>query len=209
MKKKGYRRRIVAYSHYFKDFKKTLSRDVLCKVYQVFLLIMTEEVIPVRFFKSITGVKGLYEIRIEEGGNIYRIFCCLDEGYLVILLSAFQKKTQKTPGKEIERAVRIMTDSELKALGCTDIEEMISEDFGVPGTDEREAFDQEAEAFILAERLKEERRKAGLTQEQLAAKIGTKKSYISRIENGKTDVQLSTLFKIFQGLGKRVSITIL
>ena len=64
-------------------------------------------------------------------------------------------------------------------------------------------------AFILAERLKEERRKAGLTQEQLAAKIGTKKSYISRIENGKTDVQLSTLFKIFQGLGKRVSITIL
>ena len=65
------------------------------------------------------------------------------------------------------------------------------------------------EAFILAERLKEERRNAGLTQEQLAAKIGTKKSYISRIENGKTDVQLSTLFKIFQGLGKRVSITIL
>ena len=102
-----------------------------------------------------------------------------------------------------------MTDSELKALGCTDIEEMISEDFGVPGTDEREAFDREAEAFILAECLKEERRKAGLTQEQLAAKIGTKKSYISRIENGKTDVQLSTLFKIFQGLGKRVSITIL
>ena len=102
-----------------------------------------------------------------------------------------------------------MTDSELKALGCTDIEEMISEDFGVLGTEEREAFDREAEAFILAERLKEERRKAGLTQEQLAAKIGTKKSYISRIENGKTDVQLSTLFKIFQGLGKRVSITIL
>ena len=97
VKKKGYRRRIVAYSHYFKDFKKTLSRDVLCKVYQVFLLIMTEEVIPVRFFKSITGVKGLYEIRI-------------DEGYLVILLSAFQKKTQKTPGKEIERAVRIMNE---------------------------------------------------------------------------------------------------
>ena len=61
----------------------------------------------------------------------------------------------------------------------------------------------------LAERLKEERKKAGLTQAQLAEKIGTKKSYISRIENGHTDVQLSTLFKIFQGLGKRVSVTIL
>ena len=122
-----------------------------------------------------------------------------------------------------------MTDKELQALGCTDIEDIISEDFGTPGTPERDSFDREAEAFILAERLKEERLNAGLTQEQLAAKIGTKKSYInagltqeqlaakigtkksyiSRIENGKTDVQLSTLFKIFQGLGKRVSITIL
>ena len=60
--------------------------------------------------RNTQGVKGLHEIRIEEGGNIYRIFCCLDEGYLVILLSAFQKKTQKTPGKEIERAVRIMSE---------------------------------------------------------------------------------------------------
>jgi transcriptional regulator with XRE-family HTH domain len=57
--------------------------------------------------------------------------------------------------------------------------------------------------------LKEERKKAGLTQEQLAEKIGTKKSYISRLENGKADVQLSTLYKIFRGLGKRVSVTIL
>uniref|UniRef100_UPI0035A66D72 helix-turn-helix domain-containing protein n=1 Tax=uncultured Bacteroides sp. TaxID=162156 RepID=UPI0035A66D72 len=57
--------------------------------------------------------------------------------------------------------------------------------------------------------MKQERLKAGLTQEQLAAKIGTKKTYISRIENGKADVQLSTLFRIFEGLGKRVSLTIL
>ena len=56
---------------------------------------------------------------------------------------------------------------------------------------------------------KEERKKAGLTQDELARRIGTKKTYISRIENGKSDVQLSTLFKIFQGLGKRVNITIL
>ncbi|MEG1660838.1 MAG: helix-turn-helix transcriptional regulator, partial [Bacteroides sp.] len=77
------------------------------------------------------------------------------------------------------------------------------------GTPDRDQFECDAEAFILAERLKEERLKAGLTQEQLAQKIGTKKSYISRIENGKADVQLSTLYKIFQGLGKRVSLTIL
>ena len=60
----------------------------------------------------------------------------------------------------------------------------------------------------MAECLKEHRRLAGLTQEQLAAKIGTKKSYISKIENGHADVQLSTLFRIFAGLGKRVSLTV-
>lgn len=102
-----------------------------------------------------------------------------------------------------------MTDEQLRAMGCTPLEDLIAEDFGQLGTPERDEFDREAEAFILAERLKEERKKAGLTQQQLADKIGTKKSYISRIENGKSDVQLSTLFKIFHGLGKRVSVTIL
>ncbi|WP_240597777.1 helix-turn-helix domain-containing protein [Duncaniella muris] len=57
--------------------------------------------------------------------------------------------------------------------------------------------------------LKEERLKAGLTQQQLAERIGTKKTYISRLENGKSDVQLNTLFRIFEGLGRRVSLTIL
>ncbi|MCH5216776.1 MAG: helix-turn-helix transcriptional regulator, partial [Muribaculaceae bacterium] len=55
----------------------------------------------------------------------------------------------------------------------------------------------------------EERLKAGLTQQQLAERIGTKKTYISRVENGKTDIQLSTLYRIFEGLGKRVALTIL
>ena len=64
-------------------------------------------------------------------------------------------------------------------------------------------------AFIIGEQLRAERLKAGMTQEQLAASIGTKKSYISRIENGHTDIQLSTLFKIFQGLGRKVSFSIL
>ncbi len=71
---------------------------------------MTLERIPERYLKAITSVKGLYEIRIEEGGNIYRIFCCLDEGNLVILFNGFQKKTQKTPAEEIERASRIMKE---------------------------------------------------------------------------------------------------
>jgi phage-related protein len=50
---------------------------------------------------------GLYEIRVEYGSNIYRIFCCFDEGRIVVLFNAFQKKTQKTPQKEIEKALRL------------------------------------------------------------------------------------------------------
>lgn len=100
-----------------------------------------------------------------------------------------------------------MTREEMKELNLTPIEDYITEDFGVEGTPTRIEFD--ADAYILGERLKEERQKAGLTQEQLANKIGTKKSYISRVENGHTDIQVSTLLKIFQGLGRRVSLTIL
>lgn len=102
-----YFRHILPFKEYFKDFKKTLAKDVLMKIYQVFLFIMTEERVPVKFLRNIEGVKDLYEIRIEHQSNIYRIFCCFDEGNLVILFNAFQKKTQKTPPNEIERAKRI------------------------------------------------------------------------------------------------------
>lgn len=105
--RRDYKRIIVPFKDYFKDFKRTLSKDVLMKIYQVFIYIMSEDIIPVKFLKKIEGVKDLYEIRIEHNGNIYRIFCCFDEGDLVILFNAFQKKTQKTPTSEIERAIRI------------------------------------------------------------------------------------------------------
>ena len=94
-------------------------------------------------------------------------------------------------------------------MECSSFDELLDAEYGKAGTSTRETFEAEAEAFCLAECLKEQRRLAGLTQEQLATKIGTKKSYISKIENGHADVQLSTLFRIFGGLGKRVSLTIL
>ena len=94
--RRDYKRTIVPFKDYFKEFKRTLSKDVLMKIYQVFIYIMSEDIIPVKFLKKIEGVKDLYEIRIEYNGNIYRIFCCFDEGNLVILFNAFQKKTQKT-----------------------------------------------------------------------------------------------------------------
>lgn len=102
-----------------------------------------------------------------------------------------------------------MDKKEMKRLQLTPIEDLIAEDFGAVGTPQRTEFEVGVDAFILGECLKEERRKVGITQEQLAERIGTKKSYISRVENGHADIQVSTLFKIFQGLGRRVSLTVL
>lgn len=105
--KRKYVRQILPFKEYFKDFKRTLAKDVLMKIYQVFIYIMTENMIPAKFLRNVEGVKDLYEIRVEHESNIYRIFCCFDEGNLVILFNAFQKKSQKTPRSEIERAKRI------------------------------------------------------------------------------------------------------
>lgn len=93
-------------------------------------------------------------------------------------------------------------------MECRTLDELLDVEYGKPGTPEREEFDRETQAFCLAETLKEERLRAGLTQQQLADRIGTKKTYISRLENGKSDVQLNTLYRIFEGLGKRVALTI-
>ena len=94
-------------------------------------------------------------------------------------------------------------------MNCSCLDELLDVEFGKVGSDTREEFERETEAFCLAQTLKEERKRAGLTQEELAEKIGTKKTYISRLENGKADIQLGTLFRIFEGLGRRVSLTIL
>ena len=105
---------------------------------------------------------------------------------------------------------RVMKSTKDKAImECNNLDELLNVEFGEVGTKSREEFDKETEAFCLAQTLKEERLRAGLTQEQLAEKIGTKKTYISRLENGKADIQLNTLFRIFEGLGRRVVLTIL
>ena len=99
-----------------------------------------------------------------------------------------------------------MNKEEMKRLHLTPIEDLIDEDFGKIGTPERAHFDSECDAFIIGEIIKDMRCKAGLTQEELALKVGTKKSYISCIENGKSDIMLNTLFRICSGLGKHMSI---
>ena len=81
--------------------------------------------------------------------------------------------------------------------------------YGKIGSEKRDNFEEKAQYFVISEMLKEARKEANMTQEQLAEKVGTKKSYISRLENGKCDIQLSTLYRIFEfGLGKRINLMI-
>lgn len=62
---------------------------------------------PQKFLKHLEGTDGLFEIRVEMDGNIYRIFCCFDAGNIVVLFNAFQKKSQKTPKPELDLAVKL------------------------------------------------------------------------------------------------------
>jgi phage-related protein len=103
-------REIVFYKDYFNDFFETLDNKAKDKVDEVLFMITILDRIPKKFFKSIEGKKGLYEIRIEFESNIYRIFCCFDKGNLIILFNGFQKKSQKTPNNELKKAEKILND---------------------------------------------------------------------------------------------------
>jgi HTH-type transcriptional regulator / antitoxin HipB len=88
-------------------------------------------------------------------------------------------------------------------------DELLEIKYGEIGTPKRDEFEEKARYFVISEMLKESRKNAKMTQEELARKIGTKKSYISRLENGKCDIQLSTLYRIFEtGLGLKVNLLI-
>ena len=100
-------RQIVYFKKHFKEFYDSLDSKLKNKIDEVLFMIRIAERIPSKFFKHMSGTDGLFEIRIQYRSNIYRVFCCFDEGNLVVLFNGFQKKSQKTPKKEIERALRI------------------------------------------------------------------------------------------------------
>jgi len=103
-------RKITFHGEHFIDFYKKLDANVKSKIQYVFELIKQVERVPLKFLSPMTGYEGLFEIRVEYQSNIYRIFCCFDEGRLVVLFNGFQKKTQKTPKKEIEKAMRLKNE---------------------------------------------------------------------------------------------------
>ena len=105
-------RTIITYKDYFKEFLSKQRQKVREKIIWTFLLIEEVQQIPETYLKHLEGTNGLYEIRIQLGSDIFRIFCFFDEGKLVVLANGFQKKTQKTPKKEIDKALKIKDEYE-------------------------------------------------------------------------------------------------
>jgi len=103
-----FNRELIYYKNYYWEFFNAQTEKVKDKIDYVLFLVSMAERIPKKFFKQLIGYDGLYEIRIEFESNIYRIFCCFDQGNIVVLFNGFQKKSQKTPKKEIDKALRIM-----------------------------------------------------------------------------------------------------
>ncbi|RZK07570.1 MAG: type II toxin-antitoxin system RelE/ParE family toxin [Flavobacterium sp.] len=100
-------RQIVFYKNYFHEFYNNQNEKVQKKIDEVLFMISILERVPKKFLEHMTGTDGLFEIRIELGGNIFRVFCCFDEGKLIVLFNGFQKKTQKTPKGEIDKAEKL------------------------------------------------------------------------------------------------------
>lgn len=106
----SYYRQVIAYKNYFLDFYEKQPDTVQSKIEWTLNLIRVTRHVPEKYFKHMEGTKGLYEIRVEVGSNVYRIFSFFDKGNLVVLGNAFQKKTQKTPRHELEKALKIMEE---------------------------------------------------------------------------------------------------
>lgn len=103
-------RKIIFHGNHFIEFYQKQDEKVKVKIQYVLELIKQVDRVPEKFLKHLTGTDGLYEIRVEYLSNIYRIFCCFDEGKLVILFNGFQKKDQKTPRGELEKALKLMSE---------------------------------------------------------------------------------------------------
>ncbi len=103
-------REIIFFEDYFNQFYIAQIQKVKDKIDFILILVSTVRHISEKYFKHIEGSDGLYELRVQQGSNIFRIFCCFDEGNIVVLFNGFQKKTQKTPKNELELAERIKKD---------------------------------------------------------------------------------------------------
>ena len=105
-------RTVIFYKDYFEKFFVKQREKVKDKIVWTFELIEELERVPETYLKHLENTEGLYEIRVQSGRDIFRIFCFFDEGKLVVTINGFQKKSQKTPKKEIVKALKIKDEYE-------------------------------------------------------------------------------------------------
>jgi phage-related protein len=103
---------IIFYKSYFEEFFIKQKEKVKDKIIWTLELIQELSIIPKNYLKHLEGTDGLYEIRIQQGSDIFRIFCFFDRGNIIVLANGFQKKTQKIPKSEIVKALKIKREYE-------------------------------------------------------------------------------------------------
>jgi len=103
---------VFLYKDYFNDFYKKQKQKVRDKIIWTFRLIESQRQVPDDYLKHIEGTEGLYEIRVQLGSDIFRIFCFFDKGKVIVLANGFHKKTQKTPKSDIIKALKIKQEYE-------------------------------------------------------------------------------------------------
>lgn len=187
------------------DFISSLDRKIQRKIEFIFKIVEDFQIVPSEYLKNIN--RDIYEIRVQLSGNIYRFLCFFYKGNIIVVTHGFQKKTQKTPMKEITRAEALRKEyllyrGDKKML----LKEYLENKYDTQ--EEKDSFDEEYREFRLGVLLKEERKKLKMTQEEVAKKMGTKKEAISRLENHIENIKIETLIKYASALGKRVSITL-
>ena len=100
-------KKLFFYKTYFKDFFDEQNQKVKDKIIWTLNVVETLDTVPEIYFKHLTGTRGLYEIRVQSSSNIFRVFCFFDDKNIIVIGHGFQKKTDKTPKQELEKAEKI------------------------------------------------------------------------------------------------------
>lgn len=216
--------REILYTEEYKAYYNSLAARVQTKYDYVEQIIRTQYIVSEKFIKHL-GDTDFYEARVSVGTNEYRTilfaietrsFYGKQKGVVLELISkkgqqAIQKgnKNRRRNFGKIHKGGRTMIRlDENKLAGLTTSSDHLDEKYGKTGSQSREEFEAKAEAWYYAELLKCERKRQKMTQQELGDKIGMKREYISSLEQGKTDMQLSTFVLIANALGLRFSLVV-
>jgi len=199
------KREVHFYRAYFEQFFNKQSKKIQNKILWTLKVIEELDRIPEQNLRYVKNTARLYEIRVQVGNDIFRVFCFFDCDNLIVVGHGFQKKT---PKKEIESAesINIM---KTKNKNLKTLDQFEDEKIGKRGTKDREEFESDYGIFKLGVLIQQAREEKGLTQEELAEPAGTNKAYISKLERDLKDIRFSTLQRIInEGLGGHLELSI-